>query len=284
MTAKFGPAGNCADFYATGKKSTVDMIRYVAAQGLTAYEYQCGRGVRLSSATAQELRDVAAECGVQLSLHAPYFISLASADPEKRDNSLRYIYESAAAVASLGGDRIVVHPGGLGGRTREEATALACETLARAQALLDEEGLSQVHICPETMGKIGQLGDLDEVLTMCGVDERFLPCIDFGHLNSRLHGGMNDAAAFSGALDAVAASLGEARARVFHAHFSKIEYTEGGEKRHLTFEDTFYGPEPAPLMQLIASRGLAPTLICESDGTQTRDAVTLSKLYREALQ
>lgn len=284
MSIGFGPAGNCTDFYATGKKATADMLRYVAAQGLNAYEYQCGRGVRLSESTAAELRRVSEEVGVRLSLHAPYFISLASADPQKRENSLRYISESAAAVAQLGGDRIVVHAGGLGGLSRAEATALACETLARAQRLLDEQGLSQVHICPETMGKIGQLGDLEEVLRMCDVDERFLPCIDFGHLNSRTHGGLNDEEAFAALLDRLEAALGGERARSFHAHFSKIEYTAGGEKRHLTFADTQFGPEPAPLMELVARRKLTPTFICESDGTQTRDAAELQRLYREAAQ
>ena len=76
--------------------------------------------------------------------------------------------------------------------------------------------------------------------------------------------------------------LGEERARIFHSHFSKIEYTEGGEKRHLTFEDTTYGPEPAPLMNLIAERDLSPVFICESDSTQTKDAATLMTLYEEA--
>ena len=277
--ARFGPAGNCDDFAAAGYKSTAQMPAFLASFGLTAYEYQCGRGVRLSDATAEALRTGASEHGIRLSLHAPYFISLASAEAEKRDNSIRYILDSAEAVTRLGGDRIVVHPGGLGGRSRAEATEIACDTLRRAQERLDEEGFSQVHICPETMGKINQLGDLDEVLRFCGVDERFLPCVDFGHLNSRTHGGMNTREDFAALLDRLSDALGQERARQFHAHFSKIEFTAGGEKRHLTFEDTVFGPEPEPLMRLIAERGLTPTVICESDGTQTRDAATMQSLY-----
>ena len=280
--ARFGPAGNCDDFAAAGYKSTAQIPAFLATFGLSAYEYQCGRGVRLSDATAEALRTEADKHGIALSLHAPYFISLASAEPEKRDNSIRYILDSAEAVTRLGGTRIVVHPGGLGGRTRSEATELAADTLRRAQEALDAEGFSQVRICPETMGKINQLGDLDEVLRFCEVDERFLPCIDFGHLNSRTHGGLNSREAFAALLDRLSDALGEERAKIFHAHFSKIEYTEGGEKRHLTFEDTVFGPEPAPLMRLIAERGLTPTMICESDGTQTRDAATMQMLYKEA--
>ncbi len=282
MGAKFGPAGNADAFYEAGFKSTWQAPAWLQTLGLTAYEYQCGRGVRLSDATAQQLQKEAAAHGITMSLHAPYFISLASKEPEKRDNSIRYILDSADAVVRLGGDRIVVHPGGLGGLSREDATELAAETLRRAQHALDDVGLSQVHICPETMGKINQLGDFEEVLRMCSVDERFLPCIDFGHLNSRTHGELNSKKAFAALLDRMEQALGTERAHAFHAHFSKIEYTAGGEKRHLTFEDTVFGPEPQPLMELLAERNLSPTIICESDGTQAYDAAAMNALYLAA--
>ncbi len=281
--ALFGPAGNCEAFHAAGNKATIQVFGWLATQGLTAYEYQCGRGVRVSEDAAAAIRRKAQEHGITVSLHAPYFISLASADEEKRDNSIRYILESARAVSMMGGDRIVVHPGGLGGRSREEATALAAETLLRAQQALDEVGLSHVHICPEVMGKINQLGDLSEVLTFCRAEERFIPCVDFGHLNSRTGGALTDRAAFEGVVDAIGEALGEERMRSFHIHFSKIEYTAGGEKRHLTFEDTAFGPEPGLLMELLADRGLTPTVICESAGTQTADAAEMQRLYHEKL-
>ncbi len=278
--ALFGPAGNCDEFHAAGYKATVQVFGFLEERGLTAYEYQCGRGVRVSDESAAAIRRKAQEHGIALSLHAPYFISLASAEEEKRDNSIRYILDSAIAVDKMGGDRIVVHPGGLGGRSREEATALATETLLRAQAALDGAGLAHVHICPEVMGKINQLGTLEEVLSFCRAEERFLPCVDFGHLNSRTLGQTNDEAAFAAVIDRIGAALGEERQRAFHIHFSKIEYTAGGEKKHLTFADEQYGPEPAPLMALLAARGLCPTVICESAGTQTVDAAAMQRLYR----
>lgn len=259
------------------------MFPWIAQHGLTAYEYQCGRGVRLSADSAAAIRAEAEKYGVAISLHAPYFISLASAEEEKRENSILYILDSARAVTMLGGDRIVVHPGGLGGRSREEATALATETLLKAQAALDAEGLGHVHICPEVMGKVNQLGTLEEVLTFCQAEERFLPCVDFGHLNSRTFGATNSSEAYAAVIDAIGEALGEERMRSFHIHFSKIEYTGGGEKKHLTFEDTTFGPDPEPLMTLLAQRGLCPTVICESAGTQTVDAAAMSRLYTQAL-
>ncbi len=280
--ALFGPAGNCEAFYAAGFKATPQVFGWLAQHGLTAYEYQCGRGVRVSDTSAATIRKKAEEYGITVSLHAPYFISLASAEEEKRENSIRYILESARAVDALGGDRIVVHPGGLGGRSREEATALATDTLLRAQQALDAEGLSHVHICPEVMGKINQLGTLEEVLTFCRAEERFLPCVDFGHLNSRTFGGTNSREAFNAVIDAIGNQLGQERQKRFHIHFSKIEYTAGGEKKHLTFADQQFGPDPAPLMTLLQERGLAPTVICESSGTQTADAAAMMALYKAA--
>ena len=178
----------------------------------------------------------------------------------------------------------MVHPGGLGGLPRAEAAALACETLRRAQTALDEEGLSEVRLCPETMGKINQLGDLDEVLLMCGVDERFLPCVDFGHMNARTLGGCATREAYAAVLDAVEDRLGGERMRSMHIHFSRIEFTAGGEKRHWTFSQTQFGPDPAPLMELLAQRRCVPTVICESSGTQAADALTMQAMYRKATQ
>ncbi len=281
MRPRFGPAGNGDDFVAAGLKHTYEAPAWLRTLGLSAYEYQCGRGVRLNEDTAATIALSAMQNDIAVSVHAPYFISLASAEAEKRDNSLRYILDSAAAVSMLGGDRIVVHPGGLGGRTRAEATTLAVETLTRAQCLLDEVGLGAVHICPETMGKINQLGDLDEVLTFCQVDERFLPCVDFGHLNCRVQGALNSPEAIVAVLDTVENRLGRERMRRMHIHFSRIEYTAGGEKRHLTFEDAVFGPEPHHLAEALVARDAAPVVICESAGTQARDAVTLCRLWNE---
>ena len=86
---------------------------------------------------------------------------------------------------------------------------------------------------------------------------------------------------YAALLDTLQAGLGDERAKQFHAHFSRIAYTKGGEKCHLTFADTEFGPPPAPLMQLLKTRGLAPTIICESAGTQAEDAAALKKLYEQ---
>ncbi len=279
MSAFFGPAGNAESFKTMGYQSTLQAPEYVKKMGLDVYEYQCGRGVRVSEEHAAAFRRNAQKEGVLVTLHAPYFISLSSVEPEKRDKSVDYILQSAKAVDMLGGDRIVVHSGSCAKITREAALDLAKDTIRKAVRTLDEQGLGHIHMCPETMGKINQLGTLDEVLELCAIDERIIPCIDFGHLNARTFGGVNSKEAFLNVLDAIANKLGSDRQKRFHAHFSKIEYTDGGEKRHLTFEDKTFGPEFEPLAELILQKQLSPVIICESAGTQAEDALFMKKVY-----
>ena len=284
MNAKFGPAGSAESFRTMGYKKTVQMPEYLERMGLNAFEYQCGRGVRITREAAQELGERSREKGITLSLHAPYFISLSSLEEEKREKSIEYILQSATAADAMGADRIVVHSGSCSKITRQQAMELARDTLRRAAQTLDQNGLGHVHICPETMGKINQLGDLQEVLSLCQVDERFLPCIDFGHLNARTLGGLQTEEDFGKVFEAIENQLGIDRLRSFHSHFSKIEYTEnGGEKRHLTFSDTVYGPDFEPMIEWIIRKNCSPTVICESAGTQAEDALAMRQHYQSLL-
>lgn len=124
------------------------------------------------------------------------------------------------------------------------------------------------------------------MLELCTLDERLLPCVDFGHLYARSLGTDQGPEATARMLDRMVQILGEERASRFHSHFSKIEFTlNGGEKCHRTFEDSGgYGPEPEPLMAELARRGWSPTIICESAGTQTEDALTMKAAYRTFME
>ena len=280
---RFGTAGTSDSFTAQGYKNSLDIPAYTAGMGLDAFEYQCGHGVRLGLDKARQMAADAAAHGILFSVHAPYYISMSSPDEEKRLNSIRYLLQSAELCRALGGRRVIFHSGSCGKQSREAALEKALDTLRCAQEALDEAGFSDVTLCPETMGKIGQLGTLDEVLALCGVDRRITPCIDFGHLNARTLGGITGKADYAAILDRVGDALGDVRAQRFHVHFSRIEYSAGGEKRHWTFAETQFGPEPQPLMELLAERRLAPTIICESAGTQAEDAQQMMHLYDQAV-
>ena len=283
MGAKFGPAGNSESFAAMGYKKTIQVPEYIVRMGLDAYEYQCGRGVRISTEAAQAFGQKAKEAGVALSLHSPYYISLSSLEEEKRTGSIDYILQSARAADAMGAQRVVVHSGSCAKLSRTDALELAKDTLRRALQAMDEEGLGHIHLCPETMGKLNQLGDLQEVLELCQLDERLIPCIDFGHLNARTFGTLNDPQAVRAVFEQMEDKLGISRLRQFHSHFSKIEYTlKGGEKCHLTFADTEYGPSFEPVAEMIVRKGCSPTVICESAGTQAEDAAAMKRMYQQA--
>ena len=279
--ALFGPGGNSDSFAAEGHKSSLDAPAWIAARGLDAYEYQGGNGITASAATLTAIGERAREQGIAMSLHAPYFISLSGTDPEKRLKSLDYIEKSIAAAICLGATTVVVHTGSAAKISREEAMSLAADTLSRAAERFDGCG---VTLGLETMGKQNQLGTLDEVIELCRISPLFAPVVDFGHLNARNVGGLfateDD---YRRVFDVIGARLGDSYARYLHCHFSKIEYTSAGEKKHLTFEDGAFGPPPEPLAAAIAREGLCPCIICESAGTMAEDAAYMKNIYERAL-
>ena len=281
MSAQFGPAGN-AESFSKVHKSSLAAPAWIAQQGLDCYEYQCGKGVHVGEDTARKLGEKAREAGIALSVHAPYFINLANPDPESRAKTTNYVLESCFVAQVMGAERIVIHSGALMKRSRQEALGIAKETLKRVLEACDRQGYGNITLCPETMGKINQLGDLDEVLTLCTLDERLIPCIDFGHLYARSLGELEGEQACREMLDKVERVLGEERASRFHSHFSRIEFTpNGGEKRHRTFADHGgFGPDWTPLAREVARRGWSPTFICESAGTQAEDAVEMKRIYQ----
>ena len=276
----FGTAGHSNSFYDMGYKATSQVPEYIKKMGINAYEYQCGRGVRVNQAEAIKLKQNAGAQSVRLSLHSPYYISLSSLEEEKRDNSINYILQSAQAARLIGADRVVVHSGSCSKISRAAALELAKDTIKKAVNELKKNDLYDIRLCPETMGKVNQLGTLEEVVELCKVDESLIPCIDFGHLNARTFGGLKTLEDFEYIFKTMKNELGEERMRTFHSHFSKIEYTEnGGEKRHLTFADEVFGPNFEPVAELILKYNCSPVIICESDGTQAEDAKAMLDIY-----
>ena len=281
MSIKFGPAGNSESFYEQGHKASVEAPKWISELGLSAFEYSFGRGVRISDELAANLNEQTNLFGITLSVHCPYYINLATDDEQKHENNWNYLLNSVVAGIKMGATRAVLHPGSAAKVDRSLAFERNLKAFAEFKQRLKSEGLDEVLVCPETMGKINQLGDLDEVLQMCNVDEVTVPVIDFGHLNSRTFGGIKGRAEYLEILDKIQKEIGIDRAKLIHVHFSKIEYGKSGEIKHLTFADEKYGPEFEPLLMEIAERDWQPTIICESKGTMAEDALTMKKTYEK---
>ena len=279
----FGPAGNSDSFYAQGHKHTYEAFAWLKGLGLGAFEYSFGRGVRIGQAAAEKIGCEAAKHGIALSVHAPYYINLATDNDEKATANTRFFVQTATAALWMGAKRIVFHPGSLGTFKRDTAFTLVKSGLVKVLETLDQKSLFGMQLCPETMGRVKQIGDLDEVIALCLLDERLVPAIDFGHLHARGHGALSTEDDFAAVLNTMEQGLGKKRASQFHAHFSRIEYSASGEKKHHTFADTQYGPDFAPLARLIARRGLQPVMICESRGTMAEDALEMKRLYEQEM-
>ena len=280
---RFGPAGNGQAFYDAGYKSSLEAPEFLARAGLNAYEYQCGRGVNIKADFCHKLAGVAAQHDIALSIHAPYFINLATPEPKVQESSLNHIRKSLVAAQAMGAGRIVVHPGSVGkGNSRQDS-------LVRAKALLErvvEELIPQypgIMLCLETMGKINQLGALEEVLELCKLDDCLMPTVDFGHLHARGLGAVKGKKEFEEILHRIDVDLGAQVVENLHIHFSPIEYSKGGEVRHRTFAEGEYGPHFEPLAEIIARDQLTPVIISESAGAQVEDALLMQELYRSYL-
>lgn len=276
---KFGPSGNSASFYAMGYKHTVQAPEYLERFGLDCFEYSFGKGIMLSESTAIDIGEAFASAGKEISVHAPYFINFANTEDEAAQKSYNYVLNSAKMLRHLGGKRVVFHPSTQGKLSREDAVALTEKRLKILCEYIYLNGLEDLYFCPETMGKIAQIGTLEEIVGFCKIDKVFVPAIDFGHINAREQGSLKTVEDYKSRLEYMISELGYERVKHFHVHFSKIMYGGRGEIKHLTFEDTTYGPEFAPLAEALKQLNLQPYIVSESDGTQAEDAATMKEIY-----
>ena len=283
-TALFGTGGNPTAFRDEGYEKTPDMMKWLSERKLDSYEYQAGRGLSLNNAATKAIADSASEYNIKLSLHAPYFIALASLDEKKRLNSVGYIKQSVKAAEAMGAYLIVIHPGGFAKTEKAEAFKLACDTISKGVEELYKAGLTNIRLGLETMGQENQLGTLDDIIELCKIDAMLYPVVDFGHMYARSLGEefitCDD---YKRVFDEIGENLSDDHAKYLHCHFSKIEYTKKGEKKHLTFENKEFGPEFEPLAKVLAENNLYPNIICESDGAMDIDAGYMKRVYLDEI-
>ena len=277
---KFGPSGNSNSFYAEGNVHTEQAATFVKARGLDCFEYSFGRGVRISEEKAISIGEAFEKAGVEMSVHAPYFINFANPDDEMAAKSYGYVLDSAKACKLMGGRRVVFHPAAQGKATRFEAVDKTCERLKILADYIALNDLEDMLFCPETMGKLAQIGTVEEVAQFCKIAPFYIPCIDFGHINAREQGSLKTVEDYRSRLEYLISELGMEKMKHFHVHFSKIMYSAKGEVKHLTFADEIYGPEFAPLAVALKQLELQPYIVSESDGLQVEEALEMKRIYQ----
>jgi deoxyribonuclease-4 len=193
--------------------------------------------------------------------------------------SYGYVLDTAKVLKIMGGKRVVFHPAAQGKAAREEAVSLTEDRMKILRDYIYLNDMQDMIFCPETMGKLAQIGTVEEIARFCKIDPVFVPCVDFGHINAREQGSLKTVQDYKERLEYLIAELGYERMKNFHVHFSKIMYSAKGEVKHLTFEDDVYGPEFLPLAVALKELSLEPFIVSESAGTQAEDAISMKTSY-----
>lgn len=260
---RLGPAGNCLT---ASEKGTPASLRRVSELGLSAQEIEFVRAVYLTRAAARDVGELARSLGIELSVHASYFVNLCG-DAATLQASQRRILEAADRAAAMGSRIVVFHPGYYGRLTPAQASA----AVERACRELRRQLPGDVLLGLETTGRKSQFGSLEELVALCPRLDGAVPVIDWAHIYAR-QGGTID---YGAVLDA----LKPLKLRHLHTHFTGVAFTDKGERHHLTIDAR--RPDFAPLAREIIRRSLDITLISESPVLE-RDAVAMKQILERA--
>ena len=281
---RFGPAGVPAAF--REKKAVLaDVPKLLHDEGLDAFEYQAvrwGAKPQIKREKAKELSLKAGENDIWLSLHGSYFMNFCG-EKEVVEASKNRLIACATAAEWMKAHVVVFHPGFYGKRTSKEALEDCSEALADVAEKMKMLGIEKVKLGPEIMGRLSQFGGLDEILSLCEEVEQTQPVIDWAHIHARDRGRLKTVDDFRKVVEEIEKRLGTDALMNMHCHFAKIEFTEKGEKRHHTINETEYGPDFTLLARVIAEFELKPVIISESPILDV-DAIKMRDILREELK
>jgi deoxyribonuclease-4 len=269
---RFGPAGIPLRAKA---RSTKQGVLEVKALGLDAMEIEFVRRISLTEQSAREVAAIARELDVALTVHAPYYVNLASPDKSKAEASAQRVYQSAVIGYAAGAWSVCFHAAYYMGKGSEEVYSIVKEALKGIIAKLKDEGV-EVWLRPETTGSPTEFGTLDELLKLSSELEMVMPVIDFAHLHARSNGAFNSYEEFSDVLSRIEDALGREALGNMHIHVSGIEYGEKGEVRHLNLQESDL--EYEDLVRALKDFNVKGVLISESPNLE-EDALTLKKLF-----
>lgn len=261
---RFGPAGIPLGFDVL-KRPVEDVPEYLRGEGLDAFEYQAvrwGPKPQMQKENAEKLGIKAKEHDVQLSIHGSYFINFCG-EALTVEASKRRLISCITAADWMGAREVVFHPGYYS-KSHEEDLQRCVEAIGEVVEFMKSSGIGNVYLAPETAGKIFQLGSLDETLALCEKVELTKPTIDWSHLHTRENGKLKTMDDFRQVINEIERRLGTKAAKEMHCHYTRVEFSRAGERRHHTMDETEYGPDFEPLAILVAELGLNPVILSES--------------------
>jgi deoxyribonuclease-4 len=263
---RFGPAG-----YPSAGKTPEGALEYTRSLGLDALEVEFVRGARIKPERAQEIGRKAKELDIRLSCHAPYYISFNSDTMETREKSIGWVMDTARAAHNLGAYIIVIHAASYG-KHPETALDNVVAGLSKCKDMLDDEGIKDVTLGVETMGKLGQFGTLDEIDKVMQQVDGVCPILDVAHVHARGVGCLKTKDDMQALIDRFFGLCGPTA----HFHISCIEYGDKGEKNHLPLEAR--DPDMQLLANVLEDSKKDCNFICESPRIAA-DAVVFRDMF-----
>jgi deoxyribonuclease-4 len=260
VSIKLGPAGSAGH-------GTLEGISFVKEKGLQSMEVEFVRGIHMKNELAKQCGKRAKELGISLSIHAPYYINLASVEKEKVKASIKRIIDSCERGHHIGATHVVFHAAFYGKLSPEETHDIVRESVGQMQSHIDSKGW-KVRLAPEITGKVSQWGTLDEILKL-SKEMGCSFCVDFAHLYARNRGVID----YVKVLD----KIQEAGHKHIQCHFSNINFGLKGELNHLDLNGK---PPFEPLAKEILKRKLDATIICESPITW-KDSLKMKRVFKK---
>ena len=254
----FGPAG-----YPSEARGNVKRVFQILTEvGVDALEYAAVHGLKTKEDKAKIIGELAKEAGITMSMHAAYYISLASKTPRIRKSSMDRLVKALRFAPLMNVKRIVFHPGYLGGLSKDEAHAVIRDALRSVWETAGYLG-EGAFLAPEIAGKLSAYGSIDQIIRLCQEVEGCIPTIDWAHLYAISQGEINDKESYLKVLTRFEDDLGDLFVDNMHFHISGITFTEKGEAAHRPLGQE-WGPDIRPLVEVVRECGYKPTFISES--------------------
>ena len=249
-----------------------DAAAWLSGRGYRAVEIGFAGGFWLDYESAPVLGEAMRSADIALSVHAPLAAFMGHVAREKKFKmALGMLDHTAGLAKAVGASVIVFHPGFLLGRERERAIADVVDQLGDVRERLGAKD-RLVPFGVEVMGRVRELGTLDDVLAIASQVDFVRPVLDFAHMHATSDGAYTDVDAFASALEATDEVLEPGAP--FHIHFSDIAYANRNETKHLPYGEGTLRAEP--LRDALERFERPATVISESPddaSTQTIAAV-----------
>ena len=291
---QFGVAGFPPAFFESEfKKKRENIFEWLDYLSLDWIELQNTYGVKMQNEQALKYCELARKFNIGISLHAPYYITLASGDPAVVKRSIERIFRCFHLAETINANRIIFHPGHFPGTTDGDRRN-GLKQLIKHLLSIKNDIPKGIYLYAETAGKKAQLGSLKDIVQICSAVSFVKPCLDLAHVHGFTGGTLYSEESIYTVLDYVEEKLGVNALQDIHFHMYPVEVDKNGEKKHRAFNETIenqqlclmdeahsniYYPRPEHFINAIKRKSMTPVIVCEALNSQESGARIMKDIY-----